>query len=394
MNTSPLSRRRAPAGVSPARRAIETQTARRLAGPSLMRLAAGSALALLLALAAPGPSSAAGPVEAGGPERHALEGGAISIYNLAGAVSVEPTEGEKVIVEVLAAGRDAGRLRVRTGPIGSRQTLRVVYPGTRVVYRESGHSGKTQIRVREDGSFGGNGSWSLWSGRTVTVAGSGGGLEAWADLRVLVPRGRDVEVYLGVGAVKAAKVDAKLRLDTASGPVSTTDTRGALVVDVGSGRVSVTGATGPLTVDTGSGGVVAEGVSGGPISIDTGSGAVSGRNLRVHRLRVDTGSGGVTLREVGADTVEIDTGSGHVEVDLASAPGSLVVDTGSGAVSVTVPPDLGAKLLLDTGSGGIDVDLPLTQVRRDGGEMSAQLGDGRGRITIDTGSGGIRIGPR
>jgi DUF4097 and DUF4098 domain-containing protein YvlB len=69
----------------------------------------------------------------------------------------------------------------------------------------------------------------------------------------------------------------------------------------------------------------------------------------------------------------------------------LLIDTGSGGVTVRVPASLGAQVELDTGAGGIDVDVALEvrEVRRN--YMLGTLGDGDGRIRIDTGSGGIRL---
>jgi hypothetical protein len=46
---------------------------------------------------------------------------------------------------------------------------------------------------------------------------------------------------------------------------------------------------------------------------------------------------------------------------------------------------------MDTGSGGIDLDIPLEvrEIRRD--FVRGILGDGRGTIQVDTGSGEIRL---
>jgi hypothetical protein len=60
-------------------------------------------------------------------------------------------------------------------------------------------------------------------------------------------------------------------------------------------------------------------------------------------------------------------------------------------VTVTAPADLGATVEIDTGSGGIDLDFPLEvrSVRRD--HVEGRIGDGRGQIEIDTGSGSVRL---
>ena len=87
----------------------------------------------------------------------------------------------------------------------------------------------------------------------------------------------------------------------------------------------------------------------------------------------------------------IDTGSGSVEVAPTSGAGALHVDTGSGAVTLIAPSDFGAELEISAGSGSIRSDLPLQTLRRSEGELSARIGDGRSRISIETGSGGVSI---
>ena len=80
-----------------------------------------------------------------------------------------------------------------------------------------------------------------------------------------------------------------------------------------------------------------------------------------------------------------------MDLELLTDVEQLVVDTGSGSVTVHAPESLGAMVEIDTGSGGIDLDFPLevTSVRRD--RVQGRLGDGEGTILIDTGSGSIRI---
>ncbi len=73
---------------------------------------------------------------------------------------------------------------------------------------------------------------------------------------------------------------------------------------------------------------------------------------------------------------------------------NLVVDTGSGSVTVWIPEGAGAELEVDTGNGSIDLDFPV-QIRRAGRDhVLGTIGDGRGSIRIDTGSGSVRLARR
>jgi lia operon protein LiaG len=320
-------------------------------------------------------------------ETHRITGRDVAVYNLAGKARVVAGNGSDVVVRITRGGSDAGRLEVETGAVGGRETLRVIYPDDQVVYPGMGRRSSNSTRVRPDGTFGGGGP----RGDRVEIRGGGRGLEAWADLVIEVPSGKEFALYLAVGEVEAEGVSANLTIDTGSGSVDVRDVVGSLNVDTGSGSVDVRGVEGTLFVDTGSGSVFAMDVSGGEINIDTGSGGVRGSGLTAERMRVDTGSGSIELDEVTAPRVVLDTGSGSVDLVLLTDVEVLDVDTGSGSVTIRAPEDLGAEIDIETGSGGIDLDFPVRvrSMRRD--EVSGTLGDGQGRIRIDTGSGGVRL---
>lgn len=373
------------------------------------------------------------------PETYELDGDRVALFNVAGEITVRGGDVDAVTVEVERRGSDAGRLEVRTGPVEVPDavlrigpidvgldddefdnSLRVVYPDDRVRYDGVG---ETEIHVRDDGVLGGE-------GREVRIS-DDGGLDAHADLTVTVPAGRHLTVGLGAGRVEVANVEGELNLETHAGSIETRDTRGPLHLDTGSGDIRVTGARGPVSADTGSGDVrltdvsggdvladtgsgdvILENVSGGDvradtgsgevvlngidagdgeIDADTGSGGVSGTGLRARKIRADTGSGEVELAEVDARVIEADTGSGGVVLDLVSDVDELVADTGSGGVEIAVPDGFGARLDIEAGSGGIDLGSMVRVDHAERGEISGEIGDGDGRVEIDTGSGGVTI---
>jgi hypothetical protein len=339
-------------------------------------------LALTLAAATSAPRPAAAQ------ESFRLSGERVALYNLAGHVEVVRGTGADVVVHVTARGADADELSVEVGALGGRNVLRVIYPGDAVIYRDSDLRGRfsSQVRVRDDGTFGGG-----RGGRRVEVRSSGSGLEAHADLRVEVPAGRDVALYLAAGRADARGVQADLLMDLGSGRVTAQEITGRLSIDTGSGGVEVSDVEGDTEVDTGSGSVSLERVRGSRIGVDTGSGTVTGVGLEAERLLVDTGSGGIRLTDVSAVDVEVDTGSGSVTVAFTGGVERLLVDTGSGSVTVGLPEGVDADVELDTGSGRIDVDVPfeVRVMRRD--HVEGRLGQGRGLIHVDTGSGSITL---
>ena len=344
-----------------------------------LRLVLGAAAVSLLALS---PAAAQ--------ERYGVGGDHVAIFNLAGEVTVGPAGGSEVTVEVRRGGRDAADLRVEVGDVRGRQALRVIYPSDRVVYDDGGWGGNTELSVHEDGTWGGSDGWRDRRDR-VRVSSRGSGMEAHADMTIGVPRGQRVDIYLAVGRITAENVDGRVILDTHSGAVEARGMSGFLRVDTGSGSATVAGMRGDLEVDTGSGSVRVSDVQGEEISIDTGSGGVEAAALAANRLVIDTGSGGIDVMRSSARDVTFDTGSGSVEAELTGDVDDMVIDTGSGSVTLRLPADLDATVDLESGSGGIDVDFPLSVTRRGRDVLRGQIGDGGGRIVVETGSGSVRL---
>jgi len=333
-------------------------------------------------------------LQAQGVERQVLRGDRVAIYNLVGSIQLEAGTGSEVQVTVTRQGADGARLRVESGVVRGREALRVIFPDERIVFRggqERGRWDRTRVRVDRDGTFGDGdrGDWGWNDG--VEIVSSGRGFEGYADVRVSVPRGKKVEVFLAAGEATARNVEGDLYIDVQAASVTTSATRGSLELDTGSGDISVTDATGDLTLDSGSGGATLQGIKGRLLRLDTGSGSVRASDVEVDELRGDTGSGRVRLAGVRARDLTLDSGSGSVEVDLLADVDRMRVDAGSGSVTIGVPESLGATVEIDGGRGGIEVDIPMTVTRRSRDSLSGQLGDGRGRLAIDTGSGGVRL---
>lgn len=339
-----------------------------------------------------GAALAAAPAVAGqAPQRYTVAGDNVAIYNLAGVVRLEGGPAGDVVVEVTRGGGDAAKLRIETGPIGSRQTLRVIYPDDDVVYSAMGYRGSTTLDVRDDGTFSGD-RHEGGRGHRVRISDDGSGLDAHADLRILIPAGRRIAVYLAVGKMTATNVAGDVKLDVSSADVAANGMKGSLSVDAGSGDVRVTDVAGDLNLDTGSGDVVVSGAKGDNLLIDTGSGDVTLDHAEGRSLKIDTGSGNADATAVTADDLIIDTGSGDVTLELQAGGGSIDIDTGSGGVTLTLPGAYGADVVLDTGSGEIDLGGISVTVRKLAEDhIEGRIGDGKGRLHVETGSGDVRL---
>jgi lia operon protein LiaG len=353
-----------------------------------------AAVSLVLAVLAVVPALV--PLPAGAAEgHHTLLGPRVHVYNLAGSVELVAGDGNEVVVRSTTGGRDGAQVKVHRMP-GAEPAIVFQYPGRKLVYPRSAGRGsfRSTIDVGADGRFGdGWGKNGLGVGRRkVEIRSSGEGLEAWTDLRISVPRGQRAAIHLGVGGVSVTNVDGELLVDCAAAGVEAAGTRGSLRIDTGSGGVDVRDARGHLSVDTGSGGVSVIDFQGSNVDVDTGSGSVKMAAVTATmEVGVDTGSGRVEIVDVRAPRVGVDTGSGSVFVRLAANVEHLTIDTGSGAVSVEAPTTLDATVRMETGSGGLDVDFPMNTVSRDGDSLSGTIGQGKGRIQLETGSGRIKL---
>jgi len=328
-------------------------------------------------------------------ERVSVTGERVGIWNIIGKVTVTPGTGRAVQVAVTRRGKDAAKLGIEHGTIRGRETVRITYPGDRIVDISSDrYTGwRSDLRVRDDGTFGdGNGNDRNAEGRRVVIGDRGdGGLEAAADLDIQVPAGQEIIIYLVAGTLTARNLDGKIYLDTHRADVTATAMKGYLDIDAGSGDVKVDGLEGELRVDIGSGDVTLANVKGTMVDLDTGSGEVHGTGIAADALRVDTGSGGVELDGLVAQRAEIDVGSGDVDLVWNTDPGDINIDSGSGNVRLTLPGTSGGEVEIESSSGDIDSAFEIRTNRIERDVLRGTFGDGKGWIIVDSGSGDVRL---
>jgi lia operon protein LiaG len=324
-------------------------------------------------------------------ERITLDGPEVAIYNLVGKLHVEGGTGDRVVVEVTRGGRDAGRLTLETSSVRGRAALRVQYPEDRIYYAPSPRNSRSTFTVSDDGTFGDAGTGWRDGRRRIEVSSRGDGLDAHADLRVVVPRGKTLFLRQGVGETSVENVDGKLNVDVAASHVTVSHTRGSLSLDTGSGGVEITDVTGDLTLDSGSGGATLDGVRGGKLNMEVGSGSLRGRAIDVTELVAEVGSGGVRLSGVKTPRLHLETGSGGSEVELLTPTDDVSIEAGSGGVTLRMPAATSATVDIETGSGGIDSDFDVKVSRVERRALRGTIGTGKGRIKIESGSGAVRL---
>ncbi|MBZ5588435.1 MAG: DUF4097 domain-containing protein [Acidobacteriia bacterium] len=330
-----------------------------------------------------------------------------AVENLAGRMTVVAGDGDTVIAvatvhsesEALANAMRFEQVRNQDGL----PTLRVIYPldrERRIRYPEAFDDGADTGRHGHHESH-----WFLgllfsnseirYDGHRVRVGSSNGTL-LYADIEVTVPR-RAVEATFRnfVGALRAEGLEGRIMLDTTHGAITARSLRGDIKADTGSSDVLAESITGSLVCDTGSGACIVNGFEGKELYCDTGSGAVRVRDVRAERLRADTGSGHVRAERADVEEFSGDTGSGGIEAELVGTRLRRVkADTGSGDVTLLLPAEASFDVAADQGSGELTCAFADAQaVRSDHKTVGYRRGDGRARISIDTGSGDARIKP-
>jgi hypothetical protein len=118
------------------------------------------------------------------------------------------------------------------------------------------------------------------------------------------------------------------------------------------------------------------------------SGGISGE------VDVESVSGNVDLGAKGLDRLEANSVSGDARLSFSLRPGGNVkAETLSGELELTMPKVTGAKVHVETFSG--DINSPVGRVEHEdhgpGASLETTLGDGRGRIDLESFSGDVRI---
>jgi DUF4097 and DUF4098 domain-containing protein YvlB len=150
------------------------------------------------------------------------------------------------------------------------------------------------------------------------------------------------------------------------------------LISTGSGDVALANLSGPVSAGTGSGNIHAENISGAG-TMATGSGDVSGTTVSGARVAFKTGSGNIAITALAGANVVASTGSGDIALTFTTVPGHVRVDSGSGNVTLMLPPGNTAyQVNATTDSGNRSVTLPTNPAS----QHVITVTDGSGDISI------------
>lgn len=203
------------------------------------------------------------------------------------------------------------------------------------------------------------------------------------------------EIETGSGTVHGHNINGSVSAETSSGGMDFGNVNGPVTLETGSGPVTVRQIRGAVRLETGSGSLLVEDVNG-QVDLETGSGNVRVCRVQGPSLSLDNGGGGVQVREVDVAELSVESGSGGVEVALPRLHpgGSYTVSTGSGTVTVTLPPTADVTVHAEAPSGRITrTGLNLRVVHEERGELEAVLNGGQAHLQLEAGSGAIQLAP-
>ena len=211
-----------------------------------------------------------------------------------------------------------------------------------------------------------------------------GELRLWMELgRLELLRGEeprvDVEAILPPGMVLRWRDHAggtSLRVED---PHRTLPRQARLVIRVPAGV--------DLRLDVGDAAVVAEGVGGRDLVLRGGRGPVSVRDP-TGALAVETTAGGIRLQTARPGRVRLRSLGGSIDVELGATRGAdAVLETFTGPITLRLAPGMPATLLPRLARR--DLSLPVGATGRPDG--SVVLGEGGGRIVLESFGGGVRV---
>jgi DUF4097 and DUF4098 domain-containing protein YvlB len=214
---------------------------------------------------------------------------------------------------------------------------------------------------------------------------------------ITVPRQTHVDCDSASGSLKLRDLTGNVNAHTASGSVEGAQIKGFVRLRSSSGSIHCENVgSGDVDLDTASGGVrLSDASDVGTCRAHSSSGSVRVQHVQADVIRMDSGSGGVTAEDVTCAHLNGRSGSGHVSVAFApSAPNNVAVDlgTGSGGISVTMPPAFAGRVDLSVASGSVHIEQPVT-VQGDIGKrhVTGTIGEGTGSLSAHTGSGSIDV---
>jgi DUF4097 and DUF4098 domain-containing protein YvlB len=131
----------------------------------------------------------------------------------------------------------------------------------------------------------------------------------------------------------------------------------------------------------------------GQIDATTHNGAATARNVS-GQVNLNTHNGRVECEEISGDA-QLKTHNGGVKVHYSEAAESecdISIVTHNGSIELEAPQNYSAQFEASTHNGSINTDLPITVIGKvDKNHLKGTIGDGRGKLHLETHNGSIKL---
>jgi DUF4097 and DUF4098 domain-containing protein YvlB len=206
---------------------------------------------------------------------------------------------------------------------------------------------------------------------------------------ITVPEESEVRGEIGSGNFYVQSIKGPVHLRAGSGSLNVDAISGGAELRSGSGSQRLRNIGGAVRAEANSGELSIENVRG-DIRASTGSGRISVAQPG-GGITVEARSGDIRIRDAKFD-VRAEAGSGRISV--SGSPRETFdwhIQTRSGSVEVDLPEAAGFRLDARTTSGSFHLDRSLEVQEKTRKLLRARAGDGLGRVSVETGSGSVRI---
>jgi hypothetical protein len=228
----------------------------------------------------------------------------------------------------------AGSITVRTGEGG---TIQVVATKKVPLGRDLG---RIKVNISEDRD-----------GLTIRTRKPAGISNASVQLEITVPYDTRLEAHTGAGSVHVTGLGGDVKADSGAGSIEIVNVGGDVEVETGAGSVTLDRVTGQIDAHSGTGSMEVRGASG-PVRLDTGAGSIDYEGSPWGDCRFETGTGGITLALPPDLSAEIDLHTGIGTVIVAYDVAGTVSRQ---AVRGTIGSGEQASIYAQTGAGSIDL---------------------------------------
>lgn len=159
-------------------------------------------------------------------------------------------------------------------------------------------------------------------------------------------------------------------------------------VDSSNGRISIENVSGNLKAKSSRGSIIIRNVSG-DVDAESVTGAIEIMEVTGY-VRASTNTGKISIAGAGG-IHEVHAKRGNINVEVTAIQNNTAISSQSGGITVYFAPGLDAIIEVRSSSGSISWEIPLSVIESTNNQLTAVIGEGRTRLSIQSSSGSITL---